>query len=152
MKLLLVEDDREIQEMLGDYLRTEAYEVVCASNGRDACRLFDEGGIGLVLLDLMLPGLTGEEFIAQMRQKKTMPIIVLSAKAGLEDKVNVLRLGADDFIPKPFDNLEVLARVEAQLRRVEDVLAQAVDEARKGGFSLSELQELLTLLYQGDEL
>ena len=50
MKLLLVEDDREIQEMLGDYLRTEAYEVVCASNGRDACRLFDEGGIGLVLL------------------------------------------------------------------------------------------------------
>ena len=119
MKLLLVEDDREIQEMLGDYLRTEAYEVVCASNGRDACRLFDEGGIGLVLLDLMLPGLTGEEFIAQMRQKKTMPIIVLSAKAGLEDKVNVLRLGADDFIPKPFDNLEVLARVEAQLRRVQ---------------------------------
>ena len=117
MKLLLVEDDREIQEMLGDYLRTEAYEVVCASNGRDACRLFDEGGIGLVLLDLMLPGLTGEEFIAQMRQKKTMPIIVLSAKAGLEDRVNVLRLGADDFIPKPFDNAEVLARVEAQLRR-----------------------------------
>ena len=119
MKLLLVEDDREIQEMLGDYLRTEAYEVVCASNGRDACRLFDEGGIGLVLLDLMLPGLTGEEFIAQMRQKKTMPIIVLSAKAGLEDRVNVLRLGADDFIPKPFDNAEVLARVEAQLRRVQ---------------------------------
>lgn len=65
----------------------------------------------------MLPGLTGEEFIAEMRQKKTMPIIVLSAKAGLEDRVNVLRLGADDFIPKPFDNAEVLARVEAQLRR-----------------------------------
>ena len=62
-----------------------------------------------MLLDLMLPGLTGEEFIAQMRQKKTMPIIVLSAKAGLEDRVNVLRLGADDFIPKPFDNAEVLA-------------------------------------------
>ena len=65
----------------------------------------------------MLPGLTGEEFIAQMRRRKTMPIIVLSAKAGLEDRVNVLRLGADDFIPKPFDNVEVLARVEAQLRR-----------------------------------
>ena len=65
----------------------------------------------------MLPGLTGEEFISQMRRKKTMPIIVLSAKAGLEDRVNVLKLGADDFIPKPFDNAEVLARVEAQLRR-----------------------------------
>ena len=65
----------------------------------------------------MLPGITGEEFIARMRKKRTMPIIVLSAKAGLEDRVNVLRLGADDFIPKPFDNAEVLARVEAQLRR-----------------------------------
>ena len=73
----------------------------------------------LVLLDLMLPGLTGEEFITRIRRGRTMPIIVLSAKAGLEDKVNVLRLGADDFIPKPFDNLEVLARVEAQLRRVQ---------------------------------
>ena len=71
----------------------------------------------LVLLDLMLPGLTGEEFIARVRKRRTMPILVLSAKAGLEDRVNVLRLGADDFIPKPFDNAEVLARVEAQLRR-----------------------------------
>ena len=66
----------------------------------------------------MLPGLTGEEFIAKVRQHGTMPIIVLSAKAGVEDRVKVLRLGADDFIPKPFDNQEVLARVEAQLRRV----------------------------------
>ena len=75
-------------------------------------------GFALVLLDLMLPGLTGEEFIAKVRQHGTMPIIVLSAKAGVEDRVKVLRLGADDFIPKPFDNQEVLARVEAQLRRV----------------------------------
>ena len=65
----------------------------------------------------MLPGLSGEEFIRQVRKGKTMPVIVLSAKAGLEDRVNVLRLGADDFIPKPFDNAEVLARIEAQLRR-----------------------------------
>ena len=69
------------------------------------------------MLDLMLPGLTGEEFIAKLRKGKTMPIIVLSAKAGLEDRVNVLKRGADDFIPKPFDNAEVLARIEAQLRR-----------------------------------
>ena len=73
----------------------------------------------------MLPGLTGEEFIAQMRRKKTMPILVLSAKAGLEDRVNVLRLGADDFISKPFDNAEVLARVEAQLRRYRQFSAPA---------------------------
>ena len=77
----------------------------------------------------MLPGLTGEEFIQKMRRKKTMPIIVLSAKAGLEDRVNVLRLGADDFIPKPFDNAEVLARVEAQLRRYKEFSGNAAAES-----------------------
>ena len=97
--ILVVEDDQDINRLL--------------------CRILTDGGYDydLVLLDLMLPGITGEEFIARMRKKRTMPIIVLSAKAGLEDRVNVLRLGADDFIPKPFDNAEVLARVEAQLRR-----------------------------------
>lgn len=79
MKLLLVEDDREIQEMLGDYLRTEAYEVVCASNGRDACRLFDEGGIGLVLLDLMIPQVSGMDVMEHIRKKSVVPIIILSA-------------------------------------------------------------------------
>ena len=71
----------------------------------------------LVLLDLMLPGLTGEELLARIRQDQVMPVIVLSAKAGLDARVNALRLGADDFIQKPFENEEVLARVEAQLRR-----------------------------------
>ena len=79
----------------------------------------------LVLLDLMLPGLSGEEFIARIRGQRTMPILVLSAKVGVEDRVNVLRLGADDFIPKPFDNNEVLARVEAQLRRYQQFSAGA---------------------------
>ena len=150
--ILVVEDDPDINKLLCRILEGAGYACRPAFSGSEAALWAGQYEYDLVLLDLMLPGLTGEEFIAEMRQKKTMPIIVLSAKAGLEDKVNVLRLGADDFIPKPFDNLEVLARVEAQLRRVEDILAQAVDEARKGGFSLSELQELLTLLYQGDEL
>ena len=150
--ILLVEDEEKLARMVELELRYEGYEVEKAFDGRTGLERALSGSFDLVLLDLMLPGLTGEEFITRIRRGRTMPIIVLSAKAGLEDKVNVLRLGADDFIPKPFDNLEVLARVEAQLRRVEDVLAQAVDEARKGGFSLSELQELLTLLYQGDEL
>ena len=150
--ILVVEDDPDINKLLCRILEGAGYACRPAFSGSEAALWAGQYEYDLVLLDLMLPGLTGEEFIAQMRQKKTMPIIVLSAKAGLEDRVNVLRLGADDFIPKPFDNAEVLARVEAQLRRVEDILAQAVDEARKGGFSLSELQELLTLLYQGDEL
>ena len=152
IRVLVVEDDPDINQLLCTIMSDASYQCQPAFSGSEAMLWAERERFDLVLLDLMLPGLTGEEFITRIRRGRTMPIIVLSAKAGLEDKVNVLRLGADDFIPKPFDNLEVLARVEAQLRRVEDVLAQAVDEARKGGFSLSELQELLTLLYQGDEL
>ena len=96
MKLLLVEDDREIQEMLGDYLRTEAYEVVCASNGRDACRLFDEGGIGLVLLDLMIPQVSGMDVMEHIRKKSVVPIIILSARDTEADKTLGLGMGADD--------------------------------------------------------
>ena len=102
MKLLLVEDDREIQEMLGDYLRTEAYEVVCASNGRDACRLFDEGGIGLVLLDLMIPQVSGMDVMEHIRKKSVVPIIILSARDTEADKTLGLGMGADDYITKPF--------------------------------------------------
>ena len=113
MKLLLVEDDREIQEMLGDYLRTEAYEVVCASNGRDACRLFDEGGIGLVLLDLMIPQVSGMDVMEHIRKKSVVPIIILSARDTEADKTLGLGMGADDYITKPFSVAEVLARVRA---------------------------------------
>ena len=117
MKLLLVEDDREIQEMLGDYLRTEAYEVVCASNGRDACRLFDEGGIGLVLLDLMIPQVSGMDVMEHIRKKSVVPIIILSARDTEADKTLGLGMGADDYIMKPFDSKELVARVKAVLRR-----------------------------------
>ena len=115
---MIIEDEPDIQELLRAYLEDAGYQTTVAGDGVAALERFGAQPFDLVLLDLMLPGLTGEEFIAKVRQHGTMPIIVLSAKAGLEDKVNVLRMGADDFIPKPFDNLEVLARVEAQLRRV----------------------------------
>ena len=115
--ILVVEDDQDINRLLCRILADGGYDVRPAFSGSEAVLWAEQYDYDLVLLDLMLPGLTGEEFIARMRKKKTMPILVLSAKAGLEDRVNVLRLGADDFIPKPFDNAEVLARVEAQLRR-----------------------------------
>ena len=115
--ILVVEDDPDINRLLCRVLEGAGYPCRPAFSGSEAVLWAEQYNYDLVLLDLMLPGLTGEEFIAQMRRRKTMPIIVLSAKAGLEDRVNVLRLGADDFIPKPFDNAEVLARVEAQLRR-----------------------------------
>ena len=116
-RVLVVEDDQTINKLLCRVLEGAGYPCRPAYSGSEALLWAQQYDYDLVLLDLMLPGLTGEEFIAQMRKKRTMPIIVLSAKAGLEDRVNVLRLGADDFIPKPFDNDEVLARVEAQLRR-----------------------------------
>ena len=115
--ILVVEDDPDINKLLCRILEGAGYACRPAFSGSEAVLWAGQYEYDLVLLDLMLPGLTGEEFISQMRKKKTMPIIVLSAKAGLEDRVNVLKLGADDFIPKPFDNAEVLARVEAQLRR-----------------------------------
>ena len=115
--ILVVEDDQDINRLLCHILTDGGYDVRPAFSGSEAVLWAEQYDYDLVLLDLMLPGITGEEFIARMRKKRTMPIIVLSAKAGLEDRVNVLRLGADDFIPKPFDNAEVLARVEAQLRR-----------------------------------
>ena len=123
--ILVVEDDPDINKLLCRILEGAGYACRPAFSGSEAALWAGQYEYDLVLLDLMLPGLTGEEFIAEMRQKKTMPIIVLSAKAGLEDRVNVLRLGADDFIPKPFDNNEVLARVEAQLRRYQQFSAGA---------------------------
>lgn len=115
--ILVVEDDTDINRLLCKILENQGYDVRPAFSGSEAMLWAEKYDYDLVLLDLMLPGLTGEEFIARIRGRRTMPIIVLSAKMGVETRVNVLKLGADDFIPKPFDNNEVLARVEAQLRR-----------------------------------
>ena len=118
--ILVVEDDPDINKLLCRILEGAGYQCRPAFSGSEAELWAAQYDYDLILLDLMLPGLSGEEFIAKVRQGKTMPIIVASAKAGLEDRVNVLRLGADDFIPKPFDNAEVLARVQAQLRRYKE--------------------------------
>lgn len=116
--VLVVEDDQDINRLLCRILTDGGYDCRPAFSGSEAELWSTQYEYDLILLDLMLPGLTGEEFIGRLRRAgRTMPVIVLSAKAGIEDRVNVLKLGTDDFIPKPFDNKEVLARVEAQLRR-----------------------------------
>lgn len=122
--ILVVEDDPDINRLLCKILETQGCDVRPAFSGSEALLWAEKYDYDLVLLDLMLPGLTGEEFIARIRGRRTMPIIVLSAKVGVEARVNVLKLGADDFIPKPFDNNEVLARVEAQLRRYKQFSSQ----------------------------
>ena len=115
--ILVVEDDADINRLLCTILEGAGYRCRSAFSGREAMLWAERYDYDLILLDLMLPGLTGEELITRIRAGKTMPIIVLSAKVAVDDRVNALALGADDFMTKPFDNREVLARVEAQLRR-----------------------------------
>ena len=116
-KILLVEDDAEISEMLKNYLETENYEVVCAFDGEEACKKFDSVHFHLVLLDLMIPKIGGMEVLGHIRQKSNVPIIIVSAKDTDADKTLGLGLGADDYITKPFSVTEVLARIRAQIRR-----------------------------------
>ena len=131
--ILVVEDDPDINNLLCRIATDAGYDCRPAFSGSEAALLAEQYSYDLVLLDLMLPGLTGEEFIARLRKRKTMPIIVLSAKAGTEARVNVLKLGADDFIPKPFDNAEILARIEAQLRRYKKFSNQTVSGTLRWG-------------------
>ena len=117
MKILLIEDDIEISEMLCSYLIAENFEVVCATDGQKACEAFDIGSYSIVLLDLMIPKITGMNVMKYIRQKSTVPIIIISAKDSDSDKTLGLGLGADDYITKPFSITEVMARIKANIRR-----------------------------------
>ena len=134
--ILVVEDDVDINRLLCTILEGAGYTCRAAFSGSEALLWEEKYDYDLIVLDLMLPGVTGEEFIARIRRGKTMPILVASAKIGVSDRVNVLKLGADDFIPKPFDNAEVLARVEAQLRRSREFSAQKADVLAVGPLTL----------------
>lgn len=116
-KILVVEDDEDINRILRRYLERERYEAVSAFSGTEAKLQLQMNTFDLILLDLMIPGITGEELIKEVRQKGRTPILVISAKGALEDKVNALKNGADDYMTKPFERDEVLARVGAILRR-----------------------------------
>ncbi|MBS6339993.1 MAG: response regulator transcription factor [Eubacterium limosum] len=115
--ILIVEDDPDINSLLEKLLTRAGYHARPAFSGSEGKMCLEQYQYDLVLLDLMLPGVTGEELVAQIRRSSTVPIIIISAKASVADRIDLLKLGADDFICKPFDVGEVLARVEAQLRR-----------------------------------
>lgn len=117
INILVVEDDLDINNLLFKILIKEGYNIRSAYSGTEARMCMEQYEYHLILLDLMLPGISGEEIIKHIRKIKTMPIIVISAKAEQDVKVETLRLGADDFISKPFDTNEVIARVQSQLRR-----------------------------------
>ncbi|MEZ3472002.1 MAG: response regulator transcription factor [Lachnospiraceae bacterium] len=117
MKILLVEDDVEISEMLKNFLMTENFEVVTAYDGESACEKFFVDEYSIVLLDLMIPKISGMEVMKTIRVSSTVPIMILSAKDTDSDKTLGLGLGADDYVTKPFSVTEVLARIKANIRR-----------------------------------
>lgn len=116
-KILVVEDDAEINLLLTTILTKSKMEATAAYSGTEAILRLEADAYDLILVDLMLPGMPGEELIKQIRAKSNIPIIVISAKTDVMHKVDVLKIGADDYIIKPFNQAEILARVEVQLRK-----------------------------------
>ncbi len=118
IKILVVEDDRNILQILKLYLEKTGYSVITCERGDTAFDTFEKTQPAIVLLDVMLPGCDGYEVLTRIRKISNTPVIMLTAKGDILDKVNGLEAGADDYIPKPFDIKELLARIRAVLRRV----------------------------------
>ena len=120
-KILIVDDDVNIAELISLYLTKECFDTKTVNDGEEALAAFEEYAPNLILLDLMLPGIDGYQVCREVRAKSDTPIIMLSAKGEIFDKVLGLELGADDYIMKPFDSKELVARVKAVLRRYQPV-------------------------------
>ena len=127
-RILIVEDEESYREPLVYQLNREGYDVSAAATGEEGLELFTQGGIDLVLLDLMLPGLDGTALCRRIREQSRVPIIMLTAKSAEIDKVVGLEIGADDYITKPYSFRELLARIRAVLRR-NQMVAEASDAA-----------------------
>ncbi|MCM3082005.1 response regulator transcription factor [Brevibacillus agri] len=116
--ILIVDDEPQILEILSSYLRKEGYHVITAEDGRQALECAATYPIGLIILDLMLPDMTGENVCREIRKTSRVPILMLTAKSGEADRITGLEIGADDYLVKPFSPRELVARVRAILRRI----------------------------------
>lgn len=150
-RILIVEDDNEINRLLCEYLSKCGYETQSAKNGLDAIRMIrDDGNISLVLLDLMLPFQSGDVVIGKVREFSDVPIIVVSAKSTVQAKIDIIRLGADDYITKPFDLDEIIVRIEAVLRRCTANKQTQSDTLTFGNIVLDRSKKSVTV--DGNEL
>lgn len=151
-RILIVEDDKEISSMLASFLEQKGYLVWTALDGASASMKIKEQKYDLILMDLMLPLKSGEQLIKELRREFDTPVIVLSAKTMLETRLEVLRLGADDYILKPFDLNEVLVRMEVILRRTGGAFTGAQEENALccGGLRFSLAENNVT--YEGKEI
>ncbi len=151
-KILIVDDDTNIAELISLYLTKECYETKMVHDGESALRELQLFQPNLILLDLMLPGIDGYQVCREVRTKSQVPIIMLSAKGEVFDKVLGLELGADDFIVKPFDTKELVARVKANLRRCQQITMEPVKSADTKIVEYPDLiinQSNYSVLYQG---
>ena len=132
-RILIVEDEPSLAEPLAFLLGREGYETAVAGDGRAALAEFDRAGADLVLLDLMLPGLSGTEVCRELRNRSSVPIIMLTAKDSEVDIVVGLELGADDYVTKPYSSRELLARIRAVLRRRAEAVEDAAEAVLEAG-------------------
>ena len=116
-RILIVDDEKEIRDLIDIYLKGEGYETIKAENGEEALSILNNSDIDLIILDIMMPKMNGVEACLKIREEKEMPIIMLSAKSEDMDKILGLNTGADDYLTKPFNPLELVARVKSQIRR-----------------------------------
>ncbi|MBP3326371.1 MAG: response regulator transcription factor [Coprococcus sp.] len=116
-KILIIEDETDINNLIKEALTNAGYSCIQAFSGTEGLLLFDHGGISLVVLDLMLPGMTGEQVLLKIKEQMPVPVIILSARESVESKISLLESGADDYVTKPFDIKELIARIAVQLRK-----------------------------------
>ena len=149
-KILIVDDDTNIAELISLYLTKECYEVKIVTDGEQALQVFDSFAPNLILLDLMLPGIDGYQVCREIRTRSNTPIIMLSAKGEIFDKVLGLELGADDYMIKPFDSKELVARVKAVLRRFQPARPETGSESKIVQYpDLIINQTNYSVIYQG---
>ena len=128
--ILVCDDEKEIVEAIGIYLEGEGFRVLKAYDGKEALDVLDKESVDLVILDVMMPGLDGIRTTLKIREKSNIPIIILSAKSEDNDKILGLNIGADDYIAKPFNPLELMARVKSQLRRYNKLGSPVKEQSR----------------------
>ena len=152
-RILIVDDDENIAELISLYLMKECYETYIVNDGEAALKIFPEFKPNLILLDLMLPGIDGYQVCRELRATSQVPIIMLSAKGEIFDKVLGLELGADDYMIKPFDSKELVARVKAVLRRFQPSRTDEVPTAKIVQYpDLIINQSNYSVIYQGNSI
>ncbi|NLB52814.1 MAG: response regulator transcription factor, partial [Syntrophomonadaceae bacterium] len=152
MNILVCDDDKEILEAIRIYLENEGYKVFKAADGVEALQAVDENDIHLIIMDVMMPKMDGIRATMKIREEKSIPVIMLSAKSEDTDKIMGLTMGADDYVTKPFNPLELIARVKSQLRRYTTLGSMEIKSQvyRSGGLFIDDESKQVTV--DGEEV